>query len=260
MRDPSVAKWKRNCLWNIDTFSYTPFRDWCFSQASSASPSVLHRLLLTGISCSVNIERSNLFSFITVTLFCFFCPRLVCILATFVTHSWPVRCPGQYGTRTREISPKLSPSLEGPCKLITRINDLVCRIQRYPRAKMMVMQLDREAAYLGAPRDEHSVGRSSSQNPTSTGADYASLPSQPPTLPACGDVAAGLPHMRVVTRTFQKRLPAPGTMLNTLHLGRALSNVSSDLPLHVNTNSGNERRSKELTSETETKECEVSGE
>jgi hypothetical protein len=54
-------------------------------------------------------------------------------------------------TRTREMSPKLQPSLESPCKVITRINGVVCWIQRHPRAKIKVVyeHLIRLAPCLG---------------------------------------------------------------------------------------------------------------
>jgi hypothetical protein len=53
--------------------------------------------------------------------------------------------------RTRGKSPKLQPSLEGPCKVITRINDVICCIQRHPRAKIKVVyeHLIRLAPCLG---------------------------------------------------------------------------------------------------------------
>lgn len=46
-------------------------------------------------------------------------------------------------------SPKLQPDWEGPFTIITRINDVVYRIQKYksPRAKMKVVHLDRSAHY-----------------------------------------------------------------------------------------------------------------
>jgi hypothetical protein len=40
---------------------------------------------------------------------------------------------------------KLQSSWEGPYKVITQINDVVYRIQRNPRSKMMVVHLDRLA-------------------------------------------------------------------------------------------------------------------
>jgi hypothetical protein len=57
-------------------------------------------------------------------------------------------------TRTRGRSPKLQAAWEGPYKVITRINYVVYRIQRHPLSKIMVVQLDRLAPYLGAARDE----------------------------------------------------------------------------------------------------------
>jgi hypothetical protein len=57
-------------------------------------------------------------------------------------------------TRTSERSPKLQSAWKGPYKVITRINDVVYRIQRHPRSRMMVVHLDRLAPYLGATRDE----------------------------------------------------------------------------------------------------------
>jgi hypothetical protein len=51
-------------------------------------------------------------------------------------------------TRTRGRSPKLQSAWEGPYKVITRINDVVYRIQRHSRSRMMVVHLDRLAPYL----------------------------------------------------------------------------------------------------------------
>jgi hypothetical protein len=56
-------------------------------------------------------------------------------------------------TRMRGKSPKLQSCWEGPY-VITRINDMVYRIQRYPRTKIMVIHLDRMEPYLGATPDE----------------------------------------------------------------------------------------------------------
>jgi hypothetical protein len=56
--------------------------------------------------------------------------------------------------RKRGKSPKLQTCWEGPYTVITRINDVVYRIQRRSRAKMMVVHLDRLAPYLGVTRDE----------------------------------------------------------------------------------------------------------
>ena len=56
--------------------------------------------------------------------------------------------------RKRGKPPKLQTCWEGPYTIITRINDVVYRVQRHPRAKMMVVHLDRLAPYLGATRGE----------------------------------------------------------------------------------------------------------
>jgi hypothetical protein len=56
--------------------------------------------------------------------------------------------------RTKGKSPKLQSSWEGPYKVVKRINDVVYRIQRNPRSRMMVVHLDRLATYQGAARDE----------------------------------------------------------------------------------------------------------
>jgi hypothetical protein len=52
-------------------------------------------------------------------------------------------------TRTKGKSPKLQSSWKGPYKIVTRINDVVYRIQKYPRSRMMVVHLDRLAPYQG---------------------------------------------------------------------------------------------------------------
>jgi hypothetical protein len=57
-------------------------------------------------------------------------------------------------TRTRGKLPKLQPSWEGRYKVITQINDVVYRIQRHPRAKIILEHLKRLAPYLRATRDE----------------------------------------------------------------------------------------------------------
>jgi hypothetical protein len=59
-----------------------------------------------------------------------------------------------YPIRTKGKSPKLQSSWQGPHKIVTRINNVVYRIQRNPRLKMMVVHLDRLAHYQGAARDE----------------------------------------------------------------------------------------------------------
>jgi hypothetical protein len=57
-------------------------------------------------------------------------------------------------TLKRGKSPKLQTCWVGPYLIITQIDDIIYRIQRHPRAKMMVVHLDRLAPYLGATRDE----------------------------------------------------------------------------------------------------------
>jgi hypothetical protein len=59
-------------------------------------------------------------------------------------------------TRTKGRSPKLQSAWEGPYKIIKRINDVVYKIQRNPRSRMMVVHLDRLAPYCRATRDERS--------------------------------------------------------------------------------------------------------
>ena len=56
--------------------------------------------------------------------------------------------------RKRGKSPKLQTCMEGPYTITTTINDVVYRIQRHSRAKILVVHLDRLAPYLGATRDE----------------------------------------------------------------------------------------------------------
>jgi hypothetical protein len=68
------------------------------------------------------------------------------------TINWPTARVTK--TRTKGISPKLQSSWEGPHKVIARINDVVYRIQRSPRSRMMAVHLDRLAPYCGAARDE----------------------------------------------------------------------------------------------------------
>jgi hypothetical protein len=58
-------------------------------------------------------------------------------------------------TRKKGKSPKLQFSWEGPYKVVNRINDVVYRVQKNPRSKMLVVHLDRLAPYYGAARDEH---------------------------------------------------------------------------------------------------------
>jgi hypothetical protein len=58
-------------------------------------------------------------------------------------------------TCTKRKSPKLQSPWEGPYTIVTWINDVVYRIRRNPRSKMMVIHLDRRAL-LGTTRDEPS--------------------------------------------------------------------------------------------------------
>jgi hypothetical protein len=53
-------------------------------------------------------------------------------------------------------SPKLQSPWKGPYTIVTRINDVVYRIQRNPRSKKMVVHLDRLAPYRGTAWDERS--------------------------------------------------------------------------------------------------------
>jgi hypothetical protein len=59
-------------------------------------------------------------------------------------------CP----TRMKGKSLKLQSSWEGPYKIVTQINDVVYRIQKNPRSRMMVVYLDWLALYQGAAQDE----------------------------------------------------------------------------------------------------------
>ena len=62
--------------------------------------------------------------------------------------------------RRKGISPKLSPSWEGPYKVVARINDVTYRIQRTPRSPCKIVHVDRLARYHGSndARDEHVLG------------------------------------------------------------------------------------------------------
>lgn len=55
--------------------------------------------------------------------------------------------------RKKGISPKLTPAWEGPYTVVKRINDVVYRIQRSPKAKMKVVHLDRLMIYHGDNSD-----------------------------------------------------------------------------------------------------------
>jgi hypothetical protein len=54
-------------------------------------------------------------------------------------------------TRKKGKSPKLQSPWEGPYTIVKRINDVVYRIQRNPRSKMMMVHLDRLAPYREPP-------------------------------------------------------------------------------------------------------------
>ena len=56
-------------------------------------------------------------------------------------------------TRRKGRSPKLQNAWEGPYNVISKINDLVYRIRRSPKAKMKVVHLDRLQPYLARPAD-----------------------------------------------------------------------------------------------------------
>jgi hypothetical protein len=57
-------------------------------------------------------------------------------------------------TRMKGKSPEHQPSWEGPCKRVTLINNVVYRIQKYPRSRIMVVHPERLAPYQGTARDE----------------------------------------------------------------------------------------------------------
>ncbi|XP_018563442.1 protein NYNRIN-like [Anoplophora glabripennis] len=56
--------------------------------------------------------------------------------------------------RTKGKSPKLQKSWEGPYTIVTRINDVVYRIQRSPQAKMNIVHLDRLTPYQEGHADK----------------------------------------------------------------------------------------------------------
>jgi hypothetical protein len=57
-------------------------------------------------------------------------------------------------TRIRGKPPRLQSSVEGLYKVMTRINDVACMIQRHPRTRIIVLHLDILAPYVEALRDE----------------------------------------------------------------------------------------------------------
>jgi hypothetical protein len=58
-------------------------------------------------------------------------------------------------THTKGKLPKLQSSWESPYKIVTQINDVVYRIQKNPRSKMMAVHLDQFASYQGAARNKY---------------------------------------------------------------------------------------------------------
>jgi hypothetical protein len=76
------------------------------------------------------------------------CPTAVYQEGDDVWLCWP--------TRTKVEAPKLQSSWDGPKRVVTRINDVLYRIQRNPRSSMMVVHLDRMAPYQETSRDEWS--------------------------------------------------------------------------------------------------------
>jgi hypothetical protein len=64
-------------------------------------------------------------------------------------------------TRAKGKSPKLQSSWEAPCKIVTRINDVVYRIQRNPTWIMMLLHLDQLTSYQGTAQGERPYGRRS---------------------------------------------------------------------------------------------------
>jgi hypothetical protein len=64
-------------------------------------------------------------------------------------------------TRTKGKSLKLQSSWEGLYEVVTRIDDVLYRIQRNTRSRLMVVQLDQLAPYQGTARVERPYGGSS---------------------------------------------------------------------------------------------------
>ncbi|KAJ8936523.1 hypothetical protein NQ318_022611 [Aromia moschata] len=60
--------------------------------------------------------------------------------------------------RRRGLSPKLQSSWEGPYEVVTRINDVVYRIQKLPRGKPRVVHFNRLAPFAGS-NDEQAEAR-----------------------------------------------------------------------------------------------------
>jgi hypothetical protein len=69
------------------------------------------------------------------------------------------------------VSPKLQPTWEVPYRLVTRINNVVYRIQRHPRTKMVVVHFDQLLSYQGlvemsSPMEEAVGGQQCETQPT----------------------------------------------------------------------------------------------
>ncbi|KAJ8959505.1 hypothetical protein NQ318_022202, partial [Aromia moschata] len=90
--------------------------------------------------------------------------------------------------RRRGLSPKLQSSWEGPYEVVTRINDVVYRIQKLPRGKPRVVHFNRLAPFAGS-NDEQAEARV-----RHTPADFC--------LAHC--VAADLRMSRGIALTFKK--------------------------------------------------------
>jgi hypothetical protein len=61
-----------------------------------------------------------------------------------------------HSTHTKGKSPKPQSTWEGSYKVVTRVNDVVYRIQRNPRSRMVLIHLDRLAHYQGSAWNEFS--------------------------------------------------------------------------------------------------------
>ncbi|KAJ4449524.1 hypothetical protein ANN_00925 [Periplaneta americana] len=84
-------------------------------------------------------------------------------------------------TRAKGKSPKLQRSWDGPYRVVSRINDVVYRIQRQPRGKMMVVHLDRLAAVRdGQPKGGGNVTVGSRSRHTEFGGARGKRATQPP--------------------------------------------------------------------------------
>jgi hypothetical protein len=75
-------------------------------------------------------------------------------LANCASHQQRERVRLYCSTCTKRKSPKLQSSREGTQKVITRINDVVYRIQRNHKSRMMAVHLGWLVPYCGATQDE----------------------------------------------------------------------------------------------------------